>query len=282
MEALMSVKRSLGFLAILLAFIFWPCLLEAEDLELTSRSAILMDMNTGKILYSHNPNERLQPASITKILTLYMVDENIQQNSAKLSDLVKISCKAGRTGGSKMFIKAGSEIPLGELIKGIAVVSANDASVAVAEHIAGSVETFVMKMNQKAGELGMFNSNFKNPNGLPAKGQFTTAKDMLILAYKYLERFPEAIDLHSVQHYTYRNITQHNRNTLLMHYPDADGLKTGWVAKAGYHIIATAKRDNTRLIAVVMGAKNPAIRSRETKNLLDMGFRIINEIQRQG
>jgi serine-type D-Ala-D-Ala carboxypeptidase (penicillin-binding protein 5/6) len=241
-----------------------------------------MDMNTGKILYSHNPDERLQPASITKILTLYMVDEDIQQNGTRLSDSVKISRNACRTGGSKMFIKAGSEIPLEELVKGIAVVSANDASVAVAEHIAGSVKAFVEKMNQKADELGMFNSNFKNPNGLPAKGQFTTARDMLILAYKYLKRFPEAINLHSVQRYTYRNITQNNRNTLLRQYPNADGLKTGWVSKAGYHIIATAKRDNTRLIAVVMGARSPSIRSREAKILLDMGFRKINENQRQG
>jgi D-alanyl-D-alanine carboxypeptidase (penicillin-binding protein 5/6) len=128
----------------------------------------------------------------------------------------------------------------------------------------------------------MFNSSFKNPNGLPAKGQFTTARDMLILAYKYLQRFPEAINLHSVQRYTYRNITQRNRNTLLRNYPDADGLKTGWVAQAGYHIIATAKRDNTRLIAVVMGAKSPDIRSREAKKLLDKGFRMISENQRQG
>ena len=276
------MKRILGFLAVLSAFILWPCPPEAKDLELTSRSAILMDMNTGTILYSHNADERLQPASITKILTLYVVEENIKQNGTRLSDSVKISRKAGRTGGSKMFIKAGSEIPLGELIKGIAVVSANDASVAVAEHIAGSVETFVSMMNRKARELGLYNSNFRNPNGLPAKGQFTTARDMLILSYKYLERFPEVIDLHSVQRYTYRNITQNNRNTLLSQYPDADGLKTGWVSKAGYHIIATAKRDNTRLIAVIMGAKSPAVRSKEAKNLLDRGFQMINGNQRQG
>ena len=278
----MSVKRNLGFFAILLAFIFCPGLLHAEGLKLTSRSAILMDMNTGEILYSHNADERMQPASITKILTLYMVDEDIQHNGTRLSDPVRISRNAWRTGGSKMFIQVGSEIPLDELLKGIAVISANDASVAVAEHIAGSVEAFVAKMNQKARELGMFNSNFRNPNGLPAKGQFTTARDMLVLAYKYLDRFPEAINLHSVQRYTYRNITQHNRNTLLRNYPDADGLKTGWVAAAGYHIIATAKRGNTRLIAVVMGAKSPGIRSREAKKLLNKGFRMIDGSQRQG
>ncbi len=277
----MSARRTLSFLVILSALVFFPCLPEAKDLELTSRSALLMNMNTGEILYSHNADERLQPASIAKILTLYIVDEGIQQNDLGLSDTVKISRRAGRTGGSKMFLQAGSELPLMELLKGIAVVSANDASVAVAEHIAGSVEAFVTLMNKKARELGMFNSNFKNPNGLPAKGQFTTARDMMTLAYKYLQRFPEAIKLHSTRFYTYRNITQRNRNTLLVNYPNADGLKTGWVAAAGYHIIATAKRGNTRLIAVVMGAKTPAVRSREARNLLDRGFDIVNENQRQ-
>jgi D-alanyl-D-alanine carboxypeptidase (penicillin-binding protein 5/6) len=181
-----------------------------------------------------------------------------------------------------MFIQAGSEIPLEELLKGMAVVSANDASVAVAEYIGGNVEGFVKQMNRKASELGMSRSVFKNPNGLPARGQFTTARDMMILASDYLRRFPESLDLHSQQYYTYHDITQRNRNSLLRHYPNADGLKTGWVVKAGYHIIATAKRGNTRLIAVVMGAKTPAIRARETEKLLDEGFRMVREDPRQG
>jgi D-alanyl-D-alanine carboxypeptidase (penicillin-binding protein 5/6) len=224
----------------------------------------------------------MQPASITKILSLYIADEAIQAGRTRLSDPVKISRRAGKTGGSRMFVKTGSDIPLGELIKGIAVVSANDASVALAEHIGGSVDGFVAQMNHKARELGMFNSNFLNPNGLPAKGQFTTARDMLVLASKYLRRFPEALNLHSVQYFTYNNITQRNRNTLLRHYPNADGLKTGWVAKAGYHIIATARRGNTRLIAVVMGAQNPHLRSKEAEKLLDEGFRMINEGNHRG
>jgi D-alanyl-D-alanine carboxypeptidase len=190
---------------------------------------------------------------------------------------VKISRKAGRTGGSKMFIQAGSEIPLKELLKGMAVVSANDASVAVAEYIGGNVEEFVQQMNRKARELGMNRSFFKNPNGLPARGQLTTARDMMILASNYLRRFPESLDLHSQQYYTHRDITQRNRNSLLGQYPDADGLKTGWIIKSGYHIVATAKRGNTRLIAVVMGAKTPAIRTRETEKLLDEGFRMVRE-----
>ena len=240
-------------------------------------SAILMNMTSGRVLYAHNADDPLPPASITKVLSLYLADEAIRDGKVHPSDLVKISRKAGRTGGSKMFIQAGSEIPLNELLKGMAVVSANDASVAVAEYIGGNVEGFVERMNRKARDLGMTRSFFKNPNGLPARGQFTTARDMLILACDYLQRFPESLDLHSQQYYTYREITQRNRNSLLRHYPNADGLKTGWVVKGGYHIVATAKRGNTRLIAVVMGAKTPAIRAKEAERLLDEGFRMVRE-----
>jgi D-alanyl-D-alanine carboxypeptidase (penicillin-binding protein 5/6) len=253
-----------------------------DDLRLTVRSAILMDMTTGRILLSHNADDPLQPASITKVLSLYLADEAIRDGRVRPTDPVKISQKAGRTGGSRMFLQAGSKLPLAELLKGMAVVSANDASVAVAEYIGGNVEGFVKKMNGKARELGMNHSFFKNPNGLPARGQFTTARDILILACDYLRRFPESLDLHSQQYYTYRNITQRNRNSLLRHYPNADGLKTGWVVQSGYHLVATAKRGNTRLIAVVMGAKTPAIRARETEKLLDEGFMMVREDPRQG
>jgi len=254
----------------------------ARARNLSVHSAILMDMTTGRILLARNADDPLQPASITKVLSLYLADEAIRDGKVRPTDPVKISRKAGRTGGSKMFLQAGSEIPLAELLKGMAVVSANDASVAVAEYIGGNVEAFVKRMNGKARELGMNHSFFKNPNGLPARGQFTTARDILILACDYLRRFPESLDLHSQQYYTYRDITHRNRNSLLRHYPNADGLKTGWVVKAGYHIVATAKRGNTRLIAVVMGAKTPAIRARETEKLLDKGFMIVREDPRQG
>jgi D-alanyl-D-alanine carboxypeptidase (penicillin-binding protein 5/6) len=276
------VKRILGPFVILWILLLWSSLSAAGDLRLTVHSAILMDMTTGRILFTHNADDPLPPASITKVLSLYLADEAIRDGKVRPTDPVKISRKAGRAGGSKMFIQAGSEIPLEELLKGMAVVSANDASVAVAEYIGGNVEGFVEQMNRKAHELGMSRSVFKNPNGLPARGQFTTARDMMILASDYLRRFPESLDLHSQQYYTYHDITQRNRNSLLRHYPNADGLKTGWVVKAGYHIVATAKRENTRLIAVVMGAKTPAIRARETEKLLDEGFRMVREDPRQG
>ncbi len=269
------MTKRLLVLAALLALLLPTDILSADGLNLTARSAILMDMTTGRILYAHNSEAPIQPASITKILTLYVADEAIEAGKVHLRDTVKISRKAGHTGGSKMYIQPGSEIPLEQLLTGVAVVSANDASVAVAEHIAGDVDEFVERMNLKAQELGMTKSVFKNPNGLPAKGQVTTARDMLTLAYEYLRRFPKSLQIHSQQFFTYRHITQHNRNTLLAHYPNADGLKTGWVSAAGYHLIATAKRGETRLIAVVMGAKNPRIRAKETERLLDEGFRMV-------
>ena len=275
-------KRIIVPFAILLILLLAPNLSAQGVRKLSVHSAILMDMTTGRVLYARNADDPLPPASITKVLSLYIADEAIRDGKVHPSDLVKISRRAGRTGGSKMFIQAGSEIPLDELLKGMAVVSANDASVAVAEYIGGNVEGFVKQMNGKARDLGMTRSFFKNPNGLPARGQFTTARDMLILACDYLQRFPESLNLHSQQYYTYRDITQRNHNSLLRHYPDADGLKTGWVIKGGYHIVATAKRGNTRLIAVVMGAKTPAIRAKEAEGLLDEGFRMVREDPRRG
>ena len=279
----MTIVKHIGsFFVILMTLLFSVNLPEAEALKLTAHSAILMDMTTDRILFSHNADGAIQPASITKILSLYLADEAIREGRVRSGDPVRISRKAGRTGGSKMYLIAGSEIALEELLKGMAVVSANDASVAVAEHIGGDVDVFVELMNRKAKELGMTSSFFRNPNGLPAKGQVTTARDVLILAREYLRSFPESLNIHSQQYFTYREITQHNRNALLKRYPNADGLKTGWVHKAGYHIIATARRSNTRLIAVVMGAKNPKIRTREAEQLLDEGFRMVGLGQQKG
>jgi D-alanyl-D-alanine carboxypeptidase (penicillin-binding protein 5/6) len=268
--------RATASIAVLLAFFLSADLSRAEERR-TIRSAILFDMTTDRILYAYNADAPVQPASITKVLSLYIAVEAITKGYVHPGDPVKISRKAGRTNGSRMFLKAGSRIPLNELLEGMAVVSANDASVAVAEHVGGNVEGFVKKMNRKAHELGMTGSFFVNPNGLPAKGQVTTAKDVLTLACDYLRRFPDALDIHSRQYFTYRDITRQNHNNLLALYPDVDGLKTGWIRKAGYHIVATAKRGDTRLIAVVMGARNHAVRTKETERLLDEGFRMVQE-----
>ncbi len=241
--------------------------------QVEARSAILVDVSTGSTLFEQNADELIEPASFTKILTLYLLFEAMQQGKVSMSEGAWVSETAWRTGGSKMFVGVGTKVPLEDLIKGIAVVSGNDACVAVAEHLHGSLDTFVEAMNRKARELGMAQSHFLNPHGLPADGQITTAKEMAILDTAYLQRFPESLRFHSMREYTYNEITQYNRNHLLLKDSTVDGLKTGFVEAGGYHLAATAQRDGMRLLAVVMGAERPAIREREALKLLNYGFR---------
>ncbi len=232
-----------------------------------------MNADSGKILYIKNPDKPMPPASLTKILTLYLVQEAMKAGKIKPADMIKISVEAQLTGGSTMYLVDDKEAALEDLIKGIAVVSANDASVAVAEHLGGTCEKFVEIMNVKARELGMKHSRFINPHGLPAPGQVSTARDILKLSRAYIRDFPEALHIHSMQEYKYRDITQQNSNTLIKQQSDVDGLKTGFVRAAGFHLVATAKRENIRLIAVVMGEKNIKIREKEAMQLLEDGFR---------
>ena len=272
----MNIRKSALYLCLLVVTFFFFCseLSAAPRVKLRAKAAILMNMDSGNIHFAKNPNKPMQPASLTKILSLYLVYEAINEGKIHLSDRVKISTNAQLTGGSSMYLVDETEAALEDLIKGMAIVSANDASIAIAEHIGGSVNGFVKMMNTKARELGMKHSHFINPNGLPAKGQVTTARDILILSHAYIRDFPEALQLHSMQEYTYHDITQHNNNTLLKQHEDVDGLKTGFVRASGFHLVATAKRGNTRLIAVVMGEKNPKIREREAVKLLEKGFRM--------
>jgi D-alanyl-D-alanine carboxypeptidase (penicillin-binding protein 5/6) len=272
----MNIRKSALYLCLLVVTFFFLSseLIAAPRVKLRAKAAILMNMDSGNIHFAKNPNKPMQPASLTKILSLYLVYEAINEGKIHLSDRVKISTNAQLTGGSSMYLVDETEAALEDLIKGMAIVSANDASIAIAEHIGGSVNGFVKMMNTKARELGMKHSHFINPNGLPAKGQVTTARDILILSHAYIRDFPEALQLHSMQEYTYHDITQHNNNTLLKQHEDVDGLKTGFVRASGFHLVATAKRGNTRLIAVVMGERNPKIREREAVKLLEKGFRM--------
>jgi D-alanyl-D-alanine carboxypeptidase (penicillin-binding protein 5/6) len=272
----MNIRKSALYLCLLVVTFFFLSseLIAAPRVKLRAKAAILMNMDSGNIHFAKNPNKPMQPASLTKILSLYLVYEAINEGKIHLSDRVKISTNAQLTGGSSMYLVDETEAALEDLIKGMAIVSANDASIAIAEHIGGSVNGFVKMMNTKARELGMKHSHFINPNGLPAKGQVTTARDILILSHAYIRDFPEALQLHSMQEYTYHDITQHNNNTLLKQHEDVDGLKTGFVRASGFHLVATAKRGYTRLIAVVMGEKNPKIREREAVKLLEKGFRM--------
>ena len=244
-----------------------------EAITVNAKSAVLMEGASGQILAAQNKDEKIAPASFVKILTLYIVYDMIRNDKIKLTDEVYISKKAWETGGSKMFVGLGTKVPLEEIIKGIAIVSGNDACVAVAEHISGSVDMFVKMMNETAQKLGMTNSHFDDPHGLPSAQQYTTAYDMAVLARRYVNEFPEALKIHSTLEYTYSGIKQGNRNTLLSKDASIDGLKTGFISEAGYHLVATAKRDERRLIAVVMGAKKPTIRAEEALKLLNYGYR---------
>lgn len=246
---------------------------DASPGQINAKSAVLLEVSTGSVLFEQNPDELIEPASFTKVLTLYLVFEALRRGNLQLHDEVWIGESAWRTGGSKMFVANGTRVPVEELLKGIAVVSGNDACVALAEHLYGSVDAFVAAMNQKAKDLGMTRSHFLNPHGLPAEGQVSTSRDMATLGAAYIRRFPDALRFHSMKEYTYNDITQYNRNHLLLKDPTVDGLKTGYVAAAGYHLAATANRDGMRLLAVVMGAATPRIREQEAMRLLNYGFR---------
>jgi len=279
------LRRTVWAFVFVVAFVLspWgPLPAAAAPFRLHVKSAILLNTADGQILYAQNPDLPIPPASITKIMTLYLAYEAVAAGRAHWTDRVRVSRKARYTGGSRMFLDENTSLTLGDLAAGTSIFSANDGAVAIAEYLAGSVEDFVKLMNRKARELGMNGTVFKNPHGLPAKGQTTTARDILKLSHSYLTTFPQALSIHSQQTYTYHNITQYNRNRLLRKYPGADGIKTGFIAKSGYNIAATAKRGDTRLIAVVLGAAPPAIRVRETTKLLDEGFSRINGLGKGG
>jgi len=237
------------------------------------KSAVLIDGNSGEFLYGQNPDERISPASFVKLMTLFLIFDAIDQGQVLIEDKVWISDKAWRTGGSKMFVRQGDRVPLEELIKGIAVVSGNDACIAVAEFLQGNEQALVAKMNQKVQELQLENTQFQTVNGWPAPDQYTSARDMAIIARAYVQAHPQAIQYHQLKEFTHENIRQKNRNGLLWRDPTVDGLKTGHTENAGYHLLATAKRDDQRFIAVVMGAESEAIREREALRLLNYGFR---------
>ncbi len=249
------------------------------SLRCDAQSAALMDGLTGQLLYEQNPHLMIPPASFVKVLTLYLVFDAVRSGQIKMDDLVTVSEKAWRIQGSKMFIKVGERVRVEDLLKGIAVASGNDACIAIAEHLAGSEEVFVSKMNEKAAFLGLKESQFKNSHGMPANDQYTTAMDMVLLAWHYIEDHPEALTFHSTTEFEYNKIRQGNRNTLLQKNIGVDGLKTGHIEESGYHLLATAKRDGQRMIAVVMGCGKMNKRAPEAQKLLEYGFRNFSTVE---
>ena len=257
-----------------------------EAPSIAAKAYVLMDHNSGIILAANNENEKRSPASLTKLMTSYVVFKRLKEEFITLDDEVKISEKAWRTGGSKSFIEVGKMIKLEDLLKGMIIQSGNDASVALGEHVAGSEGTFVLFMNDYAQQIGMENTRFENASGLPHDDQYTTAKDMALLSSAMIREFPVYYEWYKQKEFTYNNITQTNRNKLLFTDSTVDGLKTGWTQKAGYCLVTSANRVDMRLISVVLGSDSPAIRTSETEKLLDYGFRFfetqsVNDISHQ-
>ncbi len=234
---------------------------------------ILQDFHTGKIIASSKADERLQPASLTKLMSAYIVFTELKKGSIALTDEVLISETAWRTGGSRMFVEAGSRVTVEDLLKGMIVQSGNDATVALAEHVAGTEGAFAELMNHEAKLLGMTSSNFQNASGLPGKEHYTTARDLATLTRALIANFPDYYPWYSQKEFTYNNITQPNRNSLLWRDPTVDGVKTGHTNSAGYCLVTSALRDGMRLISVVLGAKSPDARARESQKLLNYGYR---------
>lgn len=249
------------------------------SLHCDAQSAVLMDGLTGQVLYEQNPHLRIPPASFVKVLTLYLVFDAIRAGQIKMDDMVTVSERAWRTQGSKMFIKVGGRVRVEDLIKGVAIASGNDACIALAEHLSGSENVFVSKINEKAKLLGMKDSQFKNTHGMPADDQYTTTMDMAILARRYIEDHPGALAFHSTTEFEYNGIRQGNRNTLLQKNIGVDGLKTGHIEESGYHLAATAKRDGQRMIAIVMGCDKVRKRASEAQALLEYGFRNFSTVE---
>ncbi len=236
------------------------------------KSWILADFETGWILGSKDAEVQIEPASLTKLMTSYLVFEALGNGEVKMQDQVYVSEKAWKTGGSKMFIRVDTHVTIEQLIQGLIIQSGNDAAVALAEHIGGTEEGFAARMNLTASKLGMTNSNFINSSGLPAENHYSSARDMTILSIALIRRFPKLYEYYSVPEYTYNEITQGNRNLLLSRDPTVDGIKTGYTKNAGYCLIGTAKRDGIRFVATVTGSESRTARANEVQSLLKYGY----------
>lgn len=241
--------------------------------KIAASSYLLLDAKSGEIITEYQADKPLPPASLTKMMTSYLVTHELSLGELKEEDLVDISIKAWRMKGSRMFIKEGSQVSILDLVKGVIIQSGNDASVALAEHLAGSEAAFVELMNQYATHFGMTDTHYKNATGLPAEGHVTTARDLAKLAQHVIYDHPEYYTIYSEKTFTYNNIKQANRNQLLMRDQAVDGLKTGHTQEAGFCLVSSAEKDNMRLIAVVMGTDSAKARTQESLKLLNFGFR---------
>jgi len=241
--------------------------------EIDAKAYILMDADSGIVLAEKNMNERLPPASLTKLMTAYVASAALKQGQVKLEDMVTISPKAWKMGGSRMFIQVGNQVSVKELLDGIIVASGNDACVAMAEHVAGAEDTFVQLMNQNATRLGMQNTHYTDSTGMPDPNHYSSAYDIATLTRAIIRDYPEDYAWYKQQWIHYNNIRQPNRNRLLWRDPSVDGLKTGHTEDAGYCLVSSALRNNMRLISVVLGTPSDNSRTEDSQILLNWGFR---------
>lgn len=270
-------KRNIFILFILLSAylssaIAAPALIPAPP-RINAKAYLLIDHNSGHVLAEHNADKKIEPASLTKLMTAYVVLFEIDRGGISLEDEVKISAKAWRMGGSRMFVRVNTHVSVKELLKGLIIQSGNDATVALAEHIANNEAAFVELMNQHAERLNMNATHFNNSTGWPDKNHYTTARDLAILSRAIINDFPEHYPEYKQKEYTYNNIRQYNRNRLLWLDDRVDGLKTGHTEAAGYCLISSAKNKSMRLISVVTGTKRDEARITASRKLLNYGFR---------
>ncbi|MBD3648622.1 MAG: D-alanyl-D-alanine carboxypeptidase [Pseudomonadales bacterium] len=245
---------------------------------IAAESYLLLDADTGKVIVEKNSDQRLPPASLTKIMTSYIAAAEVERGVVSLEDAVDISVKAWQMEGSKMFVREGTKVKLGDLLRGVVIQSGNDASVAVAEHVAGSEESFVDMMNQQASALGMTDTHFVNATGWPEENHYTTAADLSKLTVSLINDYPEHYALYKEKYFTFNNIRQPNRNSLLWRDSSVDGVKTGHTEAAGYCLVASAVRDGMRLVSVVLNTDSEEARARESQKLLTYGFRYYDTV----
>ena len=241
--------------------------------KLAAKGYVLKDFNSGQIIAENNGDQRMEPASLTKMMSTYVISHELKAGNITMQDKVTISKKAWRMPGSRMFVEVGKQVDVKSLLKGIIIQSGNDATVAMAEYVAGSEDAFASLMNNYAKQLGMNGTHFVNSTGLPDPDHYTTPRDLAILGSALIRDFPEHYKMYAVKKFTFNNITQYNRNKLLWRDKYVDGIKTGHTESAGFCLVASGMRDGMRLVSVVLGTKSDAARVQESQKLLSYGFR---------
>ncbi len=274
---MITMKPLAPILGLLLILVAGPVQAAAKPIPdppaIDASSYILVDFDSGRVLAERDPDKPIEPASITKLMTAYLVDKAIADGDVALDEMVTISEKAWRMQGSKMFVEVGKRVSVEDLLKGLIIQSGNDASIALAEHVAGSEEAFVGYMNHQANLLGMSNTNFTNSTGWPDENHYSTARDIALLTRAVIRDFPETYRLYREKEYTFNDIRQFNRNRLLWRDETVDGVKTGHTESAGWCLVASARRGDMRLVSVVTGTESDKARTQASQALLNYGYR---------